>query len=417
MNEKTLVKFGFPPKTSYESKINDVATVRYGEDNVVYEIELEEIHKEVLKGNWGEQKFKDILDKNDIPSLYISQGVNDFDYSSGLYQKKNLKRPDFFVSFPNSIAGVFVDVKVRSVIDNKYFYIAYDDYSKLKDLHEEIHVPVWVVFLKTEEYRDSEKKESPEFYICPIDLLEESFNLSKDNGNDLLYFISLYIPEDSLGVFGGSQGKINHLDVPLKLCDESKEQLNTYYKNLYEDNETLKKFHKALKGHLNKSSSNDKISEKNLLFRNYIDVLRKVFSSSKEYKLPPISKEEDIEKQYLKVFCSLNNARLSTKEEDQSFYYQILPEINRLIMENIGNTDVGYFFEKIPGEKKLDACMAELENANYRVPEYLKNYLAEVLEKKKRFNSVEEETLKNEDAPSQSLIELIETYGIERDYY
>jgi len=59
------------------------------------------------RGDIAEKKFKQWLDKHNIPYLYIHQDIETF---SSAFKNSSGKRPDFMVLIPN-FGFIFVDVK------------------------------------------------------------------------------------------------------------------------------------------------------------------------------------------------------------------------------------------------------------------------------------------------------------------
>jgi len=91
--------------------------------------------------NEAEVKFKEWLDKHNIPYLYINQEVNTF---SSVFKDK-LKRPDFMVLLPN-FGFIFVDVKHKK-IDQRFgnFPIDANETQKFSSLQRKFNLQVWYV--------------------------------------------------------------------------------------------------------------------------------------------------------------------------------------------------------------------------------------------------------------------------------
>jgi len=93
----------------------------------------------VQKGKEAEKMFKQWLDKNNIPYLYIQQDIETF----ASFFKSGFKRPDFIILIPN-IGLILVDVKYR-VINQKHHDIAIDseDLTKYSKLQRNFNLPIW----------------------------------------------------------------------------------------------------------------------------------------------------------------------------------------------------------------------------------------------------------------------------------
>ena len=97
--------------------------------------------------NQAEIKFKEWLDKHNIPYLYINQEIETF---SSVFKDK-LKRPDFMVLLPN-FGFIFVDVKNRK-IQQEYgtFCIDSNETQKFSSLQRKFNLQIWYV-LSNENY-------------------------------------------------------------------------------------------------------------------------------------------------------------------------------------------------------------------------------------------------------------------------
>ncbi|MCK4521799.1 MAG: hypothetical protein KAU20_04445 [Nanoarchaeota archaeon] len=95
------------------------------------------------KSNEAELRFKDWLDKHNIPYMYIQQDTETFSsvfkkYSSG-------KRPDFMILIPN-FGLIFVDVKYKKLNkDFKTFTLDSDETKKYSSLQREFNLHIWYV--------------------------------------------------------------------------------------------------------------------------------------------------------------------------------------------------------------------------------------------------------------------------------
>ena len=126
-----------------------------------------------LKGLKAEIKFKNLLENNSIPYLYVGQGPLGIEKSNVLKETTKSKRPDFLVNLPD-IGILFFDVKCRQKIGfprkpSKYFQIFVKEAQGLINLHEQLLISVWIAF-----YDESnvDKESSDTFYLLPISLLK-----------------------------------------------------------------------------------------------------------------------------------------------------------------------------------------------------------------------------------------------------
>jgi hypothetical protein len=91
--------------------------------------------------NEAEVKFKEWLDKHNIPYLYINQEINTF---SSVFKDK-LKRPDFMVLLPN-FGFIFVDVKNKEISEGYgNFPIDVNETQKFSSLQRKFNLQVWYV--------------------------------------------------------------------------------------------------------------------------------------------------------------------------------------------------------------------------------------------------------------------------------
>ena len=93
------------------------------------------------KGNLGESKFIEWLDKNDIPYMFFNQQQKT--YSKTFWHK--LKRPDFMILIPN-FGFILVDVKCKKIYSNNrgnYITLGEEEVDEYIELHKEFGVPIW----------------------------------------------------------------------------------------------------------------------------------------------------------------------------------------------------------------------------------------------------------------------------------
>ena len=91
--------------------------------------------------NEAEIKFKEWLDKHNIPYLYINQRKETF---SSVF-KNELKRPDFMVLLPN-FGFIFVDVKNKKISSGfGTFPIDGNETQKFSSLQRKFNLQIWYV--------------------------------------------------------------------------------------------------------------------------------------------------------------------------------------------------------------------------------------------------------------------------------
>ena len=152
-----------------------------------------------LQGRIGEDAFKELLDKNRIPYLYIGQGPVGIEYSETLKNVVQSKRPDFLINIPD-IGILFIDVKCYRRIGfpkdkNSYFQIFIKEIQSLVNLHKQLLVPVWVAF-----YDMESAKNEPHFYLVSISSLKRYADeiLRKLDKRECSLLSSLRIPNELL---------------------------------------------------------------------------------------------------------------------------------------------------------------------------------------------------------------------------
>ena len=127
---------------------------------------LSEIEKDGLK---GELRFKELLEENNIPFLYIGQGPFGIERSGILIEKTKSKRADFLVNIQD-MGTILFDAKCRNKItfhntDEKYFSIFTSELEALSNLQNSILMPVWLAFTDRQLIN---KKEKSIFYFISI---------------------------------------------------------------------------------------------------------------------------------------------------------------------------------------------------------------------------------------------------------
>jgi hypothetical protein len=147
----------------------DVCLLR-DKKNTVVGVDIQKFFSNVeKKGRQAEELFKQYLDNQNIPSLYIGQGLNGIEQLILGGDSDKIKRPDFLVTLPN-FGHMFFDVKCRKklgVKENKYFYLEELDFERLYNLQRKLMMPVWVAFGDA----DAVYRKTAEFYVAPVKIL------------------------------------------------------------------------------------------------------------------------------------------------------------------------------------------------------------------------------------------------------
>ncbi len=162
-----------------------------------------------LDGLKGEEKFKALLDANNIPYLYIGQGPFGIERSGVLLEQTKAKRADFIVTIPN-MGTLLFDIKCRTRLSFKksgerYFCLYVSELEALYNLQKIILMPVWLAFYDREHINESDHAS----YFIPITLI-----------NTFYEGIQQYFEENNKGE------KIHALRIPNELFTEVKEQMS-----------------------------------------------------------------------------------------------------------------------------------------------------------------------------------------------
>ncbi len=125
-----------------------------------------------LDGLKCEERFKKLLEENNIPFLYIGQGPYGIERSGVLLQQTKSKRPDFLLNIPD-LGTLLFDVKCRTRIgfeenDIKYFSLGTSELEALYNLQRIVLMPVWLAFYDRD-FINNDNKSS--FYFLPISSL------------------------------------------------------------------------------------------------------------------------------------------------------------------------------------------------------------------------------------------------------
>lgn len=163
----------------------------------------------------AETRFKELLDLNKIPYLYIGQNALGVEKSEILINDLQSKRPDYLVQFPN-IGSILFDVKCRRKIkcynsNEEYFTLFFYDLERLINLQNSFTIPLWIAFIDKSQL----ESEKPTFYFIAMSDLIKLFNYIVGLAK-LDELIVLRIPED---MFKKIKSKIK-LDLKFKNFDE-----------------------------------------------------------------------------------------------------------------------------------------------------------------------------------------------------
>lgn len=123
-----------------------------------------------LNGMRAEERFKALLESNNIPYLYIGQGPFGIERSGVLIEQSKSKRADFLVNIPN-MGTLLFDVKCRSKLPLKasgerYFSLFVSEIDALHNLQKLVMLPVWLAFF--DRSKMSRSNASEPFYFIPI---------------------------------------------------------------------------------------------------------------------------------------------------------------------------------------------------------------------------------------------------------
>lgn len=123
-----------------------------------------------LYGMRAEERFKALLESNNVPYLYIGQGPFGIERSGVLIEQSKSKRADFLVNIPN-MGTLLFDVKCRSKLPLKaagerYFSLFVSEIDALHNLQKLVMLPVWLAFF--DRSKMGKAKTSDSFYFIPI---------------------------------------------------------------------------------------------------------------------------------------------------------------------------------------------------------------------------------------------------------
>lgn len=108
----------------------------------------EEKEINIKKGRETEAKFKQWLDKHNIPYFYIKQDMGSF---SNAFRNSFLgKRPDFMILIPN-LGFIFVDVKYKKLNkEHKNYPIDSEETKIYSSLQRKFNLHIWYVLSNEE---------------------------------------------------------------------------------------------------------------------------------------------------------------------------------------------------------------------------------------------------------------------------
>lgn len=123
-----------------------------------------------LFGMRAEERFKGLLEDNNVPYLYIGQGPFGIERSGVLIEQSKSKRADFLVNIPN-MGTLLFDVKCRSKLPlktagDRYFSLFVSEINALHNLQKLVMLPVWLAFFDRNKVGKAKLNEP--FYFIPI---------------------------------------------------------------------------------------------------------------------------------------------------------------------------------------------------------------------------------------------------------
>jgi len=130
----------------------------------------------------SEERFKDWLDKNNIPYWYIEQSLETF---SPALRELLIKRPDFMIILPN-FGLIFVDIKDEHQAE-KYdkFFLSVKEVNNYIEMQRIFNIPIWFI-LSNEEYHYKTW-----FWIPVVDIPKVAFKFLVKNENRESYSIPI----------------------------------------------------------------------------------------------------------------------------------------------------------------------------------------------------------------------------------
>lgn len=138
------------------------------------------VEENKANGALAENRFKEWLDKHNIPYMYIQQDLNTF--ASVFKEHPVSKRPDFMVLIPH-FGLIFVDVKYKKLNkEYKTFTLDSDEAKKYSRLQRKFNLQIWYV-ISNEEY-----DYNTWFWIPVSKILEEGIPRHVSNKSNTDFF-------------------------------------------------------------------------------------------------------------------------------------------------------------------------------------------------------------------------------------
>lgn len=104
---------------------------------------MDERELNIEKGKEAEARFKQWLDKHNIPYFYIKQDIDNF--STAFRNLPTGKRPDFMILIPN-FGFIFVDVKYKKIHQEYKSYAIDSNEAKIySSLQRKFNLHIWFV--------------------------------------------------------------------------------------------------------------------------------------------------------------------------------------------------------------------------------------------------------------------------------
>lgn len=128
------------------------------------------------KGDAAEQKFKDWLNKHNIPYLYIQQDKETF---SSAFKNFSGKRPDFMILIP-SFGFIFVDVKNKNITEHKTYPLDSKETKKYSSIQRKFNINVWYV-ISNENFDYKTWLWIPVSKVLESDIEEHKSSVSQEN--------------------------------------------------------------------------------------------------------------------------------------------------------------------------------------------------------------------------------------------
>jgi hypothetical protein len=156
-----------------------------------------------LTGMRAEERFKAMLEHNNVPFLYIGQGPFGLERSGVLIEQSKSKRADFLVNIPN-MGTLLFDVKCRTkqplkATGERYFTLFLSEIEALHNLQKLVMLPVWLAFFDRKKIEVTSGAEP--YYFIPIIVLRKFLQgmqkIAKDE-NELQNLLVVRIPNELL---------------------------------------------------------------------------------------------------------------------------------------------------------------------------------------------------------------------------